>query len=163
MTGMQELKEKVHRKVYSNLHTESVTDDIGLQEMLGVEEMEGSLIDPTHDFWDDYVKEIDGMQDSKHELQFAILSLRDDGEISILEPFGEGAERVFVKVKEPNYGSDKPRPFFEYGDCPECGEPFVNLDFDVKTFYGKVYLVAKLNCAGTCDEQEYEQLLHPKK
>lgn len=163
MTGMKELKEKVHRKVYDNLHTESVTDDIGLQEMLGVGEIEDSLIDPTHDFWDDYEKEISAMQDSKHELQFAILSLRDDGEIAILEPFGEGAERVFVKVKEPNYGSGTDRPYPEFGDCPECGDPFVNLDFGVKTFYGKVYLVTKLDCAGACDEQEYEQLLHPKK
>lgn len=59
---------------------------------------EGTILDPSHEFWNDYYEDINTENGVKREIADAIQSLKDDGLLEIRSPYGEDAGIMYVEV-----------------------------------------------------------------
>lgn len=76
--------------------------------------IEGTLVDPSHEFWDNYYEEVRTKNKAEDELITCIESLRETEDFRISYPHGEDAGIVYVEVDDPT-GDDA---------CDYCKEQF---------------------------------------
>lgn len=135
---MADLRREVATRLKQTLHGREIDgDSLGdmpaTPEMLGVVPLgamgtasaeEGTLLDPNHEFYDDYYREVRTKRAAENEIRTAIQSLKEDDILNITEPYGEDANILYVEVVgfDETTGLDT--------TCVECGvlvtaEPYI--------------------------------------
>lgn len=129
---MEDLRREVQRRLYETLHgkeidmMEGVTPHI--PHMLGITSLnaihthhseEGTLLDPSSDFWENYEEDIETKSAAARKIQTAIRSLKDDGLFEMTWPYGKEADIAYCEV-EPVDNQDT--DILIESPCPECGE-----------------------------------------
>lgn len=134
---MEDLREYIARLLRESIHGKEIDlmqpVEPRLQHMLGLtrigevsapEDIDGSILDSGHEFWDDYYKDVRTRNKAREEVTTAIESLRADGLFRKSYPYGEAGEIVYVEVDDP----DQYSLMRESGDnsirtpCRECGD-----------------------------------------
>jgi len=114
--------------------------------------IDGSLADPSHEFWDTYYEEVRTRNAVEDELITAIESLKETGHFRMVYPHGEDAGIVYVEVDCP---SDEQTPVSEEQfttTCSNCDAPLLATPSLV--LHGDSYYV---KASIECDECEYAQ------
>lgn len=156
MNTMKELKETVATRMHNTLDGREI-DMIKqmrpeLPHMLGITEIgevhdhgneDGTLLDPNHEFWDEYEDDVQTKRAVARKIETAIKLLRDEGRVRMEYPYGEEAEVIYVEVDKPQLTTMKT-------PCRNCGtplsaEPILTLDTD------SYYISLSLDC----DECEF--------
>lgn len=86
----------------------------------------GTLLDPRHDFWDNYEYIIETRSHVSEKIETAIRSLQEDDIVNMTYPYGDESDTVYIEVDE-DY---KPRQHTQTSErepdmrvqCQECGE-----------------------------------------
>lgn len=110
MNTMDDLKREVLTRLQhlDGRYIESLST-VSLPEMLGVidvdeqydtEDLKGTLLDPEHDFWDEYIRDLHTPMKVNEEVEVAIRLLRDEGRFRLREPDDKGLSGVSVEVAQ---------------------------------------------------------------
>lgn len=124
--NLANLRDKIQPMLRESLHGKEIdTMTLGMPElphMLGLvtlgdiaapNDIDGSILDPKHEFWDDYYKDVNTRHAATEEVQTAIHILQDSGMLSISQPYGDDGGRMYIEVDEP----ERDGAF----ECPSCG------------------------------------------
>lgn len=154
---MADLRREVSRRLRDTLHGREIdTIEKGMPEtphMLGIvtigaisteKAIKGSLLDPDHEFWSDYYKDIDTANGVKREVESAIRSLKEDGIFEVSTPYGEEAGIWYCEVGDV----DSP-PNRMVTTCTECGAR-IPTEPELKHTRGYYSLEFSLDCP-ECD------------
>jgi len=152
-TNMNDLRQRVAGLLRETLHGREIdTIEMGQPEiphMLGIvpigaistaEVERGTLIDPTHDFWDDYEKNINTKNKAKKEVRTAMLSLKEDDILNVMMPYGDDAGIMYVEVEQMNSQSGNIET-----SCAECGATILT-EAELSMAYGKYSITFRLDC-----------------
>lgn len=93
-----------------------------LDEVVDPEHFSDTLIDPSHDFWDDYYEDISTEGKATEELITAIESLREQDLFRMIRPYGEEAGIIYCEVDDPDQYEIVPNPTSIETVCKSCGE-----------------------------------------
>lgn len=134
-TTMRDLRKEVARRLMQTLDGKIIDTIEGvkprLPHMLGATPLDevhdpdyisGTLIDPSHDFWDDYYKEVNTEHKSTEELITAIETLREQNLFRMEQPFGEEGGIKYCEVDDPDQYKIDPTPEPFETTCKSCGE-----------------------------------------
>lgn len=125
MKKMKDLKEEVLQRLQhlDGIRVES-PNSITIEQMLGIVELDekrdpddidGTILDPDHDFWDGYMRDdIDTAVQTMKEVRFAIRLLKDEGKFKLIEPEDKELPGVYVDVK-PVVASDDEEEHYDIG------------------------------------------------
>lgn len=132
---MYDLRQEVAKRMREAMHGKEIDMVEGvrpqLPHMLGITQLdevhdpfneEGTLLDPSHGFWQSYDGTVKTRNKLTRKVKTAIHSLKQDDYLRMTYPYGEEAEVVYVEVDVPEN---------EHIHCPNCGEPI--------TFSGEVF------------------------
>lgn len=110
---MADLRREVANRLRDTLHGREIDTIEGqmpeLPEMLGVVPIgvrstvaaeKGTLLDHNHSFYDDYYKSVETKRAAHDEIQTAVQSLKDEGVLNIMEPYGSDAGIFYVEVED---------------------------------------------------------------
>lgn len=86
---------------------------VSMGDIAGPQDIEGTILEPSHSFWDTYYKDVNTNHAATEEIQTAIQILADDGRLQISQPYGDDGGRMYVEVEEP----ERDGAF----ECPTCG------------------------------------------
>lgn len=85
-------------------------EDISTEQMLGIVDLDeerhpgdldGTLLDPGHEFWADYVRDdVNTRVQTEKEVRFAIRLLKDEGKFRLVEPEDKELPGVYVDVAD---------------------------------------------------------------
>lgn len=132
MKDMQDLREEVATRMRAAMHGREI-DYYGKEatypQMLGIVEFgekssskkeEGTLLDPEHEFWEEWHEDLVTGYSVKQHIQTAIRSLKDDGIFRVSYPYdseGREADTAYVEVDEIGHNAllDTTVP------CEDCG------------------------------------------
>lgn len=114
MNTVKDLKKIVHAKMYETIDGRMVDQyeqgKVEIPHMLGITEMgetclyedyEGTILDPSHEFWDDYVEDVSTIHATEDAVEFVIHVLNESGDFNVYFPHGEEADIVYTEVEEP--------------------------------------------------------------
>lgn len=114
MKNTKDLREKVTPLLREALHGRTVdmmqSVEPELPHMLGYTEIgvthdlsseAGTLLDPSHAFWDDYYRDVETGEDAREEVITAVESLRADGTFQLSYPYGEEGGIAYIEVLDP--------------------------------------------------------------
>lgn len=124
--------------------------DIG--EVVDPNMIDGTLIDPNHEFWDDYYVDVRTRNASKDELITSIDSLKETDHFRMVYPHGEDAGIVYVEVDCPDETGEGVLEEQFTTTCSECNSSLLaapSLVLHEDSYYVKASI--------TCDECEYSQ------
>lgn len=103
-----EVADRMREAMHGKLLDEG-EDPPELPHMIGVTELdeahqpsneEGTILDPTHEFWNDYYKEVDTMRHTYGEVKTAIETLGKDGTFEKIYPDPD-KDKVYVRIDYP--------------------------------------------------------------
>ena len=109
MNTMRELKHEVQSRLQhlDGRYFESAST-VTIEEMIGVievgeeyhpDKIDGTLLDLSHEFWDEYVRDLNSEKAVREEVQVAIRLLRDEGRFRMVEPEDDELQGVSVEVE----------------------------------------------------------------
>lgn len=114
MNTMKDLKKIVHLQMYQAIDGRTVDQYINgkveLPHMLGVaqigdtwtyEDYEDTILDPSHEFWDDYIDDVNTIGAAEEAVEMAIRILHQSGDFNVYFPKGEEAGIVYAEVEKP--------------------------------------------------------------
>lgn len=113
----------------------------------------GTILDPQHDFWNNYEKEINTKNKAIQEVYTAIESLQADGILQITELYGDNSDVLYVEVEGISDESDKLET-----TCAECGASILT-EPEISMNYGQYSLTFRLDCPDCEFEQKATELL----
>lgn len=126
---MADLRREVADRLRDTLHGKEIdTMEKGmprLPHMLGIvtigaisthEAIAGSILDPDHEFWSNYYKDVDTLGMAEREVESAVRSLQEDNIFRVTNPYGEEAGISYCEIGEV----DNP-PNEMVTTCAECG------------------------------------------
>jgi hypothetical protein len=133
-TTMADLRKEVATLLRDTLHGKTVdmmqTVKPRLPHMLGYteigevfdpNELDGTLLDSRHDFWDDYYETVNTRNKARNEVVTAIETLKEDGKFRMTYPYGEEGGIIYVEVDDPNQYRLQDTPEEQYIiTCQEC-------------------------------------------
>jgi len=133
---METLREYVGRQLRDTLHGKEIDmmqavkprlpHMLGLLEIgevIGPSDVDGSILDPTHEFWDNYYKEVNTRNKAEEEVISAVESLKADGLFRMSYPYGEEGGIVYVEVERPELYSERVAGNNSITTpCKECGQ-----------------------------------------
>lgn len=156
MSDMEDLKRRVHKLLYSQ-HTKLVESDPLVTDVLGIEDPEGTILDPEHEFWDEYEDDVT-KADCEQLISFAIHSLEDDGKFSMLNSSNVN-EAFFMKVEDPNPEWNGMKNAEQV--CPSCaGGPWTNIEMDFGIVNRTPSILVSFECEDCGEEFEYHTNLN---
>lgn len=154
---MADLRREVAKRLRKTLHGREIdTMEKGMPElphMLGIvtigaistpEAEKGSLLDPDHEFWDDYYKDVKTKGKVSNEIQSAVQSLKEDNIFRPSTPYGEEAGIWYCEVGDIDGEANRILTV-----CTECGES-IPTEPELKHNYGQYTLEFSLDCP-ECD------------
>lgn len=130
MNTMADLRRECANRLRRSLHgreIDTLENTIEMAHMLGIVPIgaistrkaeEGTLLDPEHDFWQEFDGEIRTKNEARRRVQSAIRSLKKDGTFRMTHPYGEEADIVYCEVDEVQQSGDVLLPT----TCAECNE-----------------------------------------
>jgi hypothetical protein len=162
----------LHREVQKRLHESLDGKEIDMEEgplprvphMLGITSLgaihtrhaeKGTLLDPRHQFWDEYEEDVNAPSEVERKIETAIRSLKADGLFSITYPHGEDSDLVYCEA-EP-IEREEPSTTLQT-TCPKCDtELYPSPLLDLHTHSG--HIKVSVDC-GECDfAADYETTL----
>jgi len=151
---MEDLRDAIAQRMKDAIHgREFDTVDGSMPKtphMLGViptgaistpEAEKGSILDPAHEFWSTYEKDIETRGGVKREVETAIQSLADDDVLEMTMPHGEDAGIYYVEV---DYNQNE-RQSLDVA-CEECGS-FAPVTERIKQNSGHYWFEFEVDCA----------------
>lgn len=135
-----DLRERVAEQLHETLHGRVIDtldyQDITIEHMLGLVSLDspadtastnGTMLDPTHEFWDAYYKEVTTSAAAREQIAQAVESLHRDNMLQISYPRGEAAGLEYVTVEtvtqpESSDSLDRLTVF-----CPDCEQYAVDV------------------------------------
>lgn len=115
---------------------------------------EGTIMDPEHQFWQDFEEEVRTRGKARRKIESAIRSLRKDDIFRMTYPYGEEADIVYCEVDEMGNRGSTLLPT----ECHECGESIeVPLELDYNEGFdgrGNYSLKVRVDCPH-CDFTRY--------
>lgn len=130
MNTMADLRRECSQRMRRALHGREIDvldNPVKTPHMLGIVPVGGistrkaeeeTLLDPNHEFWVEYEKEITTKNAAKQEIESAIRSLRKDDIFRMTYPYGEEADIIYCEVDEIELSSDTLLPTH----CTKCDE-----------------------------------------
>lgn len=161
---MVDLRKLVAQKMRAALHGREfdvLEEDISVEEMLGIfdvgaknTDFSGTLLDPDHEFWDAWYEDVYSIRSAESKIESAIRSLKADGHVDIVEPYGNEADIIYVEVSVPQEQTGGAT------ECPSCKRvATVDRTFTQATF-GQLTVRYKLNCPNCGETNIYERPFH---
>lgn len=161
---MVDLRRVVAQRMRNALHGREfdvLEEDISVEEMLGICDVNGdspyiseSLLDPDHEFWDGWYEDVYSIRSAESKIESAIRSLKADGHVDIIEPYGDEADIIYVEVEVPERTNTKAV------ECPACNrvatveQRFSNVtNSQLQTQY-------EMNCTNCGETNIYERSFH---
>lgn len=160
VTTQADLNRRVAELLHESLHGRTVdmmqSVEAQLPHMLGYTpigeevapaDMDGTLLDADHDFWDAYANDITENADAQHEVITAVNILEEKGLLWISYPFGEEHGTAYIEVQTPTAGADGDRDTDESltTTCVKCGTAIDTAP--ALTTTGEMYLlVVPIDC-----------------
>jgi hypothetical protein len=153
MNDMSDLREEVAVRMRQTLHGKEIDmfdADVRIPQMLGIvpigntsssEDEEHTLLDPSHEFWDDYHDDVESVYDVYEKVRTAIESLEEDGILRITYPHGKEAEIAYVEVDEIGRNA----PLATTTDCADCDES-IKPEITIRESGGYYFLRMNLSC-----------------
>lgn len=164
---MEDLREEVATRLRDTLHGRVIdTINEGMPEMvhmLGIVPVgaistpqveSGTILDPSHTFWESYESEINTKNGVRQEIRTAIKSLKRDGTFRVTEPYGEDGKEFYIEVDRLN-GSDDAFTV----PCAKCGAT-ISTEPSLLMNYGEYSLNFELDCPKCEFEKKATSLLH---
>jgi hypothetical protein len=152
---MSDLRREVASRLRETLHGREIdTMEKGMPEiehMLGVVTIgaistdkaeNGTILDPDHDFWNSYHKDVDTKNAVEENIWTAMKSLFEDDVFRVTTPYGEDAGILYVEVDE--ISEDKNTQAM-VTTCAECGAS-IQTEPELKMDYGQYRMVFDLDC-----------------
>lgn len=158
MTDMTDLKRVVQRSLRENVHGvefDLLKQTIDLYDMLGVDRTEprGTIMHPSHEFWDEYTNDISTERDAFNELKKAVELLRDDGSFVKQYPNGEEADIVYCEVEAVETGDDITVV------CNECDAPATaTMSFEPSS--SSYRFILSVDCSYCDESSEHERVMN---
>lgn len=158
MSNMSDLKEIVQRSLRENVHGvefDLLKQTIDLYDMLGVDRTEprGTIMHPSHEFWQDYDEDISTERDAFNELKRAVELLRDEGTFVKQYPEGEEADIVYCEVEPVEAGDDITVV------CNECDAP-ASATMSFEPTNGMYTFVLSVDCSYCGESSQHERVMH---
>lgn len=157
---MADLRREVARRLRETLHGREIdTMEKGqpeIEHMLGVvtlgaistpEAESGTILDPSHNFWNSYYEEVETKNAVTSEIETAMQSLKDDEILRVSSPYGDEAGILYVEV-----GDIEEQPNKMVTMCEECSTS-IPTEPELKMSNGRYNLVFELDCP-ECDFEE---------
>ncbi len=122
---------------------------------------DGTLLDPTSDFWQNYEEDVNTKSGCHRKIESAIRSLKKDGLMNVTYPYGVEADIIYCEVEPVD---DKTSITDTLGttiesSCPECGtdlNPSPLLDL----YSGSAQLKVSVKCEACEFSASYGTTLH---
>lgn len=162
-----ELNEEVATLLHETLHGRTVdmmqSIEPQLEHMLGYTPIgepvrdhhcSGTLVDPDHEFWDNYKDTIETTTDTREELITSIRILDDKGLFRIDYPYGREGGIAFIEVEKPSDTSHADRASSDLlsTKCFTCGAA-IHTAPEIRTVGKEYVLVVPIDCPN-CSFQE---------
>lgn len=132
MNTMKDLRREVQQRLHETLDGKEIDMLEGptprLPHMLGITSIgaihtrhteDGTLLDPSSEFWQDYEEEINTKGKAERKIESAVRSLKEDNLFRMTYPHGEEADIVYCEV-EPVDGQTDDDNILK-SPCPKCG------------------------------------------
>jgi hypothetical protein len=156
---MKDLREYVGGRLRDALHGKEV--DMmqpvkpRLEHMLGLVEIgevmdpsdiDGSILDSRHEFWDDYYETVNTRNEAQEQVISAVEGLETDGLFEMSYPYGEEAGIIYVEVEDPNqYNMQTDGDNTMKTSCKSCGHTLLTPP-RLMLYNGYYYLKFSLDC-----------------
>lgn len=154
---MEDLRREVATRLRNSLHGREIDMLEGvrprLPHMLGITPLnkvhdpkneEGTLLDTTHHFWQDWHEPIDTKAEVQRKLETAIASLAEEDVFRVTYPHGKDAEIAYVEVDELH-----PAETVLQTSCREC-DSTISTAPSLSEDNGQYYIKVSLDCP-ECD------------
>lgn len=127
MNTLEDLREYVRKRLQDTLHgmeIDTFKNDVRIPHMLGITDVgdshdpdveDGTILDPSHTFWDDWHSDITSRYQAVEKVMAAIETLKEDDILSLTYPYGEEAEILYVEVSDTSSETTVPT------ECVNCG------------------------------------------
>lgn len=127
---MADLREECAIRMRQALHgreIDTLDKSVSTPHMLGITPIgaihthkveEGTLLDPDHQFWQDFEEEVNTSGKARRKIESAIRSLRKDDIFRMTYPYGEEADIVYCEIDEMGNRGSTLLPT----ECHGCGE-----------------------------------------
>lgn len=129
-----------------------------LDEVVDPEHFSDTLIDPSHDFWDDYYKDIRTESKSTEEIVTAINTLREQELFRMVYPYGEDGGIVYCEVDDPRQSRMISQDMSLATICKSCGEG-LSTSPHLAVNGGYYYLKFTVDCENCDFKSTFEQNL----
>lgn len=138
---MADLRRECAARLRETIHGREIDmmeNTVQLPHMLGITTIgtihthdaeKGSLLDPKHEFWQDFEEEITTGGQARRKVESAVRSLRADDIFRMTYPYGRDAEIVYCEVDSMEQSGET----LLTTQCGECGETIdvpLSLDYD---------------------------------
>lgn len=166
---MKDLRKTVRQKLYETLDGREIDMMKGvaprLPHMLGVtpinsihepESEQGTLFDPSHEFWNEYEEPISTKGQATEKLETAVRSLKEDNIFKMLYPYGREAEIIYCEI-EPEE-DDKAKEVLQ-SSCPECGTT-LQTSPSLELNSGLAYIKVSASCTNCAFSGTYQTVMH---
>lgn len=127
---MADLREEVAIRLRNSLHgreIDTMENTVEIPHMLGITPLgkihdpnneELTLLDPKHEFWQQYYEEVNTKHVVHKKIETAVRSLREDGTFTMTHPYGEEADITYVEVERLDRQPEQAMTT----ECLDCGE-----------------------------------------
>lgn len=134
MNDMRDLREEVATRMRDAMHGKEIDyygKEAGYSQMLGIvefgekstpEKEEGTLLDPDHEFWQEWHEDYMTGYSVKKTIQTAIRSLKDDGILRVTFPYDTDSREAETAYVEVDKLTDSTESVMMDVKCSECGE-----------------------------------------
>lgn len=144
---MHDLRREIAQRLRETLHGREVDlmkeEPLRLEHMLGVIDVgepvpidgaDGSILDPDHDFWNEWHSDALSGYYVRDKIKTAMHSLKEDDIFRMTYPYGQEAEIVYIEVDELQNSPEQQLQT----SCRECGSTLTavpNLTQDSDYYY----------------------------
>ena len=168
---MKDLRREVQKRLHNTLDGKEIDMMKGVTpetpHMIGVTSLnaihthhseDGTLLDPTIEFWQEYEEAVNTKSKAEEKIQSAIRSLKEDDVFSMTYPYGEEADIVYCEI-DPVERKESTSNTILKSPCPKCGTEIQTSPL-LELGTGSGFIKVSVDCEECDFSGSYQTVLH---